>query len=268
MGMPLHKSHHTNKSHHIPVHLPQPPQYAVGHRYERPVLFPPLLLPHLVESLQIPKHRRRRRHPSKRPTSKGSGASSTGPSMNTSIPARKTGSSLGNHSPGSSTSALVRTFTNELRVQRQRAVQASTAGSCRPLSRACRFHDYPTRARAIDAVHEHGLSFWDAMIWATARQAGCSTVLSEDMQDGQRLGGVEFVDPCRSILRGWSRSGGGSAGWVTCAGSGTIGFPTNNSPAKRTGVARTSAFVHPDKRRSRSRCGSCPGPRRRTTACA
>ena len=33
------------------------------------------------------------------------------------------------------------------------------------------------------------------MIWATARQAGCSTVLSEEMQDGQRLGGVEFVDP-------------------------------------------------------------------------
>ena len=48
---------------------------------------------------------------------------------------------------------------------------------------------------AIDAVHEHGLSFWDAMIWATARQAGCSAVLSEDMQDGRRLGGVEFVDP-------------------------------------------------------------------------
>ena len=48
---------------------------------------------------------------------------------------------------------------------------------------------------AIDAVHEHGLSFWDAMIWATARQAGCSTVVSEDMQDGRRLGGVEFVDP-------------------------------------------------------------------------
>ena len=48
---------------------------------------------------------------------------------------------------------------------------------------------------AVDAVHEHGLSFRHAMIWATARQAGCSTVLSEDMQDGQRLGGVEFVDP-------------------------------------------------------------------------
>ena len=47
----------------------------------------------------------------------------------------------------------------------------------------------------IDAVHEHGLSFRDAMIWATARQAGCSAVLSEDMQDGQRPGVVEFVDP-------------------------------------------------------------------------
>ena len=48
---------------------------------------------------------------------------------------------------------------------------------------------------AIDAVHEHGLSFRDAMIRALGWQAGCSAVLSEDMQDGQRLGSVEFVDP-------------------------------------------------------------------------
>lgn len=48
---------------------------------------------------------------------------------------------------------------------------------------------------AMDAVAEHRLSFWDAMLWATARQAGCSAILSEDMQDGRRLGGVEFVNP-------------------------------------------------------------------------
>ena len=35
----------------------------------------------------------------------------------------------------------------------------------------------------------------DAMLWATARQSGCWAILSEDMQDGRRLGGVEFVDP-------------------------------------------------------------------------
>ena len=48
---------------------------------------------------------------------------------------------------------------------------------------------------AINAVDEHRLSFWDAMLWATARQAGCSTVFSEDMQHGRRLGGVELVNP-------------------------------------------------------------------------
>ncbi len=48
---------------------------------------------------------------------------------------------------------------------------------------------------AMNAVGEHRLSFWDTMLWATARQSGCSAILSEDMQDGRRLGGVEFVNP-------------------------------------------------------------------------
>lgn len=48
---------------------------------------------------------------------------------------------------------------------------------------------------AIGAVEEHRLSFWDAMIWATARRTGCSALVSEDMQDGRRLDGVEFVNP-------------------------------------------------------------------------
>lgn len=48
---------------------------------------------------------------------------------------------------------------------------------------------------AMSAVDEHRLSFWDALLWATARQAGCSAIVSEDMQHGRRLGGVEFVNP-------------------------------------------------------------------------
>ena len=53
----------------------------------------------------------------------------------------------------------------------------------------------PALVHAIDAVAEHRLSFWDALLWATARQSGCSAILSEDMQDGRRLGGVEFINP-------------------------------------------------------------------------
>ncbi len=51
---------------------------------------------------------------------------------------------------------------------------------------------------AMEAVGEHHLSFWDAMIWATARQGGCSAILSEDMQDGRRLNGIEFINPFSS----------------------------------------------------------------------
>ena len=48
---------------------------------------------------------------------------------------------------------------------------------------------------AVDAVEEHRLSFWDAMLWSAARRAGCSAVLTEDMQHGRRLGGVVFLNP-------------------------------------------------------------------------
>ena len=45
------------------------------------------------------------------------------------------------------------------------------------------------------AVREHNLSFWDAMIWAVARKAGCSALITEDMQDGRTLDGVTFLNP-------------------------------------------------------------------------
>ena len=48
---------------------------------------------------------------------------------------------------------------------------------------------------AMDVVEKHRLSFWDAMIWATARQSGCSAILSEDMQDARHLIGVEIINP-------------------------------------------------------------------------
>jgi predicted nucleic acid-binding protein len=49
--------------------------------------------------------------------------------------------------------------------------------------------------QAMRAVEDHHLSFWDAMLWATARRAGCRLLLSEDFQDGRDLGGVLFVNP-------------------------------------------------------------------------
>ena len=52
-----------------------------------------------------------------------------------------------------------------------------------------------TLRRAMAAVREHRLSFWDAMLWATAREAGCGVLLTEDFQHGRVLGGVRFHNP-------------------------------------------------------------------------
>jgi len=48
---------------------------------------------------------------------------------------------------------------------------------------------------ALQAVEEHNLSFWDALIWATARVHGLSRVYSEDFQHGRILDGVQFINP-------------------------------------------------------------------------
>ena len=48
---------------------------------------------------------------------------------------------------------------------------------------------------AMDAVIHHTWSFWDALLWATARRHGCRLLLSEDGQSGRTLGGVTIVDP-------------------------------------------------------------------------
>jgi predicted nucleic acid-binding protein len=48
---------------------------------------------------------------------------------------------------------------------------------------------------AIRGVRQHQLSYWDSLIWATAKLAGVPTVLSEDFSDGQLLEGVRFRNP-------------------------------------------------------------------------
>ena len=45
-------------------------------------------------------------------------------------------------------------------------------------------------------IHQtHGISFWDAMMWAVLRRAGVEYLVSEDMQDGRELEGVRIVNP-------------------------------------------------------------------------
>ena len=38
-------------------------------------------------------------------------------------------------------------------------------------------------------------SFWDALLLATAAEAGCTTILSEDMASGTRIGGIGILNP-------------------------------------------------------------------------
>ena len=50
-------------------------------------------------------------------------------------------------------------------------------------------------AAAMRVVRDHGLPFWDAMLWATIRRIGVDLLMSEDFQDGRILEGVRFVNP-------------------------------------------------------------------------
>ncbi|MBF0147650.1 MAG: PIN domain-containing protein [Magnetococcales bacterium] len=52
-----------------------------------------------------------------------------------------------------------------------------------------------TITKALRAVQNHNLSFWDAMLWACAKEAGCAIVVSEDFQHGRLLEGVRFHNP-------------------------------------------------------------------------
>ncbi|MGH3444533.1 MAG: PIN domain-containing protein [Nocardioidaceae bacterium] len=48
---------------------------------------------------------------------------------------------------------------------------------------------------AAELAAAHQLSFWDAMILTSARALGCTTVWSEDLNNGQRFGDVTVRNP-------------------------------------------------------------------------
>lgn len=67
---------------------------------------------------------------------------------------------------------------------------------------------FPTIAASADAIRTSipyaaagRASYWDALLVATAAEAGCGLILTDDMADGTRLGGVEIHNP-------FSRRGG------------------------------------------------------------
>lgn len=48
---------------------------------------------------------------------------------------------------------------------------------------------------AMDGVRTWGISYWDALIVASARAAGCTRLLTEDLADGETYGGVQIENP-------------------------------------------------------------------------
>lgn len=49
--------------------------------------------------------------------------------------------------------------------------------------------------RALYGVERYQFSFWDALIWAAAREWGISTLYTEDFSAGATIEGVRIVNP-------------------------------------------------------------------------
>jgi predicted nucleic acid-binding protein len=75
-----------------------------------------------------------------------------------------------------------------------------------PLDAAAQAEDFlllfPTSAASPMAVRNAlaisvagRASYWDALLVATAAEAGCTTILTEDLADGALLGGVRIINP-------------------------------------------------------------------------
>ena len=56
-----------------------------------------------------------------------------------------------------------------------------------------------THTRGLDVAERRGLSIYDSMIIAAASLAGCDTLYSEDLQDGQRIDGLLIRNPFASL---------------------------------------------------------------------
>ena len=52
-----------------------------------------------------------------------------------------------------------------------------------------------THMDAVVLARSHGFNFYDALIIASALDAGCNTLLTEDLQHGRRIDGLTIVNP-------------------------------------------------------------------------
>ena len=64
----------------------------------------------------------------------------------------------------------------------------ATLGPIRPIT-------LETHAAALDLSCQHGFNICDSLIVAAALEAGCSQLLTEDLQIGRRIHGLAIVNP-------------------------------------------------------------------------
>ena len=72
---------------------------------------------------------------------------------------------------------------------------AAAVADVRELFDSIRPVDIETHEAAVALAEAHGFSFYDSLIVASALQAGCETLLTEDLQDGRRIDGITIVNP-------------------------------------------------------------------------
>ena len=61
-------------------------------------------------------------------------------------------------------------------------------GEARPLT-------VQTHKAAVSLARDHNISFYDALVIASAQEARCEILFSEDMQDGRRFGSLTVQNP-------------------------------------------------------------------------
>jgi predicted nucleic acid-binding protein len=52
-----------------------------------------------------------------------------------------------------------------------------------------------THLRAAEGVRDHALSYWDALLWATALENDVPFILTEDQQDRRLVDDVRYLNP-------------------------------------------------------------------------
>ncbi len=79
----------------------------------------------------------------------------------------------------------------------ERIAHAAAMRQVERFAASCRVLDVtaPVVLEGCRGTAEHGMSFWDALLWAAAKLDQTPYVLTEDAEHGRSIEGVTFLDP-------------------------------------------------------------------------